>query len=316
MSRRRCLLGHKSIPRNWRDALDDLEGAYAPNTLRSYRSDFEIFEAWCATSGACALPASPETVAAFFQSQQESVSPTTLSRRQCAIRKIHRLLRLPNPTDDEAVSIALRRARRLKGTRARQALGLTRDLREQLVAAAPDHLKGTRDAALLCVGYDTLCRRSELAALQIEDLKPNRDGTMTILIRRAKDDQFGAGRLGLLSKRTVGRLREWLRQAGLKTGALFRAIDRHGHVRTEPLDGSSINRIIKAMARDARLPKATAEGLSGHSMRVGRAQDLMLDGFDLLPIMKAGGWKSYKIVGRYVENVELAKLLKTRGAWE
>ena len=107
-----------------------------------------------------------------------------------------------------------------------------------------------------------------------------------------------------------------VRQAGLKTGSLFRAIDRHGHVRTEPLDASSINRIIKAMARDARLPKATAEGLSGHSMRVGRAQDLMLDGFDLLPIMKAGGWKSYKIVGRYVENVELAKLLKTRGAWE
>jgi hypothetical protein len=81
---------------------------------------------------------------------------------------------------------------------------------------------------------------------------------------------------------------------------LFRAIDRHGHVKTEALDGSSINRIIKAMARDARLPKATTTGLSGHSMRVGRAQDLMLDGFDVLPIMKAGGWKSISVVGRYV----------------
>lgn len=149
-----------------------------------------------------------------------------------------------------------------------------------------------------------------------EDLKTNRDGTISALIRRAKNDQFGAGRLGLLSKKTVSRLRCWLRLANLKSGPVFRAIDRHGHVRHEALDGSSINRIIKAMASDARLPKATAQALSGHSMRVGRAQDLMLDGFDLLPIMKAGGWKSFSVVGRYVENVELAKLLKGRGAWE
>jgi hypothetical protein len=38
--------------------------------------------------------------------------------------------------------------------------------------------------------------------------------------------------------------------------------------------------------------------------------------FDVLPIMKAGGWKSFSVVGRYVENVELAKLLKTRGVWD
>ena len=37
------------------------------------------------------------------------------------------------------------------------------------------------------------------------------------------------------------------------TGALFRAIDRNGNVKTGALDGSSINQIIKSIARDAHL---------------------------------------------------------------
>ena len=41
-------------------------------------------------------------------------------------------------------------------------------------------------------------------------------------------------------------------------------------------------------------------------MRVGAAQDLMADGVGLLPIMRAGGWKSMNIIARYVEHAEIA----------
>jgi hypothetical protein len=51
---------------------------------------------------------------------------------------------------------------------------------------------------------------------------------------------------------------------------------------------------------------------SGHSMRVGAAQDLMACGTGLLPIMTAGGWKSMNVIGRYVENAELAGLGRYR----
>ena len=72
----------------------------------------------------------------------------------------------------------------------------------------------------------------------------------------------------------------------------------------------SVNRILKRAAQAAGLAAATVEGLSGHSMRVGAAQDLIVSGLGILPIMHAGGWKTPNVVGRYVENANLAPLLK------
>jgi len=40
-------------------------------------------------------------------------------------------------------------------------------------------------------------------------------------------------------------------------------------------------------------------------MRVGCAQDLNRNRFDLLTIMRAGGWRSMNVVARYVEKVDL-----------
>ena len=44
---------------------------------------------------------------------------------------------------------------------------------------------------------------------------------------------------------------------------------------------------------------------SGHSMRVGAAQDLMAAGRSLLQIMSAGGWTSVNVVGRYVRDADV-----------
>ncbi|OZB12782.1 MAG: hypothetical protein B7X55_13925 [Rhodobacterales bacterium 34-62-10] len=43
---------------------------------------------------------------------------------------------------------------------------------------------------------------------------------------------------------------------------------------------------------------------SGHSMRVGAAQDLLTKGFDTVAIMRAGGWKSVGVLARYLEAAE------------
>ena len=47
--------------------------------------------------------------------------------------------------------------------------------------------------------------------------------------------------------------------------------------------------------------------LSGHSMRVGGAQDLMMSGHDTLMIMTAGGWKNVEVVARYVEKAAVSR---------
>ena len=107
--------------------------------LASYRADFACFEDWCSRKTS-ALPASPETVADFIRYDAIKSSPATLRRRLAGIRKVHRLMRLANPVEDEEVLIAMRRALRTKPRRQKQALGLTRDLRDKFLAACPDTL--------------------------------------------------------------------------------------------------------------------------------------------------------------------------------
>jgi integrase/recombinase XerD len=296
---------------SWRDAIDRLEGAYSEQTLRSYRSDFAIFDSWCISNSLCSLPASAGTLAAFIAAQTAELAANTLRRRLAGIRKVHRLFHLQNPAEDEEVVIAMRRALRSKMRRPRQALGLTKELRDQLAAACGHELAGLRDRALILVGYDTMCRRSELAALRVEDLTPLDDGSMLALIRRAKNDPFGDGRDGFVSAVAAEALKAWLEAANISGGWLFRRVNP-GWAGTDALHPHSIGRILKQRAVAAGLPAEIVSRLSGHSMRVGAAQDMVANGADILPIMRSGGWKSVNVVARYVQNIELKRLANWR----
>ena len=57
------------------------------------------------------------------------------------------------------------------------------------------------------------------------------------------------------------------------------------------------------MARRAGLPEEVAEGLSGHSARVGAAQDMIASGIELPAILQAGRWRSTVMVNRYGERL-------------
>lgn len=84
-----------------------------------------------------------------------------------------------DPTDDEIVVLALRRGRRSKPGRQASSTGLASPARERLVSACGKDLTGLRNAAMLSIGYDTLCRRSELVALRAEDIEPRPSGAPT-----------------------------------------------------------------------------------------------------------------------------------------
>lgn len=103
-------------------------------------------------------------------------------------------------------------------------------------------------------------------------------------------------------------LDEWLHAARIGSGPLFRSI-KGGTVASSSLHPHSIGVIIKRAARTAGLSSTEIQQLSGHSMRVGAAQDMVCMGLDLLPIMAAGGWKTTNIVARYIENANLTPLL-------
>ena len=162
-------------------------------------------------------------------------------------------------------------------------------------------LRDLRNRALLAVAYDTLCRRSELVALRHEDLQHGAQGDGTILVRRGKTDQEGAGSIRFLAPDTMALLREWIAPAGIDSGPLFRSVRKGGRV-GDALDGGDVARLFKAMAQGAGLTPEQVARISGHSSRVGAAQDMAAsDRIEMPAIMQAGCWKSPQMVARYTQ---------------
>jgi len=294
---------NKVLSLDWRTAFHRLEGAYSPATMRSYRADVEAFETWCATAGTEAFPTSTAALCAFLEAQGKEKAPSTVQRRLYAIRKVHRLLGLEDPTRDEEVNLALRRVRRAKPNRPRQAKGLTSDYLARFLAAQPDSPLGLRNRAMLSLGYELLTRRSELVALRVGDLELAEDGTMRVLIRRAKNDPFGEGRIAFTSARTASLVLDWLDWRGPGIEPLFCPI-YHGKPIDRALSSDTVKRLVKESARRAGIAPNDVAAFSGHSMRVGAAQDLLRRGHDTAAIMRAGGWTSVNILSRYLAKAE------------
>jgi site-specific recombinase XerD len=172
------------------ELLKRLEGAYARATLRAYRADFHTFISYYEESGLAAYPATPGSVAGFVERLSESGLRSSSIRRAIAgIATLHNLSRIPDPTKDPEVKLAMRRMHRTLGRAARQIQALHAEGLEQFRMGANDSLRGLRDRALLLLAYDTLCRRRELVSLGVEDLKPQK-----VLLRRSKTDPHGLGR--------------------------------------------------------------------------------------------------------------------------
>jgi site-specific recombinase XerD len=189
--------------------------------MRSYRADVEAFETWCEVNNTTAFPASVATVCEFLEEQGRKVAPASVRRRLYAIRKVHALLRLPDPTRDEDINLTYRRINRGNPIRPKQAKALTQDYLERFLESEPDTPWGLRNRAMLALGYELLTRRSELVALRNDDLETRKDGTLRVLIRRSKADPFGAGRIAFTSQRTAGLVQDWLNWRGPDVEWLF-----------------------------------------------------------------------------------------------
>jgi site-specific recombinase XerD len=296
---------------DWRSEFKRLEGAYAPATLRAYYTDVQKFTDYCELEGLQPFPANADTVCNFIAAQGVDLRPGSVKRCLCAIRKIHQLLRLPDPTAKEDVNLAMRRLRRAKVGRPRQAKGMTRAHLERCLAVQPDSPWGLRNRALLSLGYDLLTRRSELVALQTSDIEFREDDTLRVLIRRGKADPFGMGRIAFSSRRSADLIGAWLAWRGPDIAPLFCGIYQ-GKPINRPLGTTKVKLIIKEAAAAAGFTPEDVRAFSGHSLRVGAAQDLLCAGFDTAAIMRAGGWRSTNVLARYLEYAE-HNVWETRG---
>jgi integrase len=161
--------------------------------------------------------------------------------------------------------------------------------------------------ALILLGFAGAFRRSELVGLDLQDCAFGKDG-LTVTLRRSKTDQDGAGRkIGIpygSNPETcpVRTIQAWIEQAALSSGALFRAINRHGQIQAGRLSGIDVARVVKKLALRTGLD---ATAYAGHSLRAGHATSAAIAGASERSIMKQTGHRSVQMVRRYIRDGSL-----------
>ncbi len=280
--------------------------AKAPNTLRAYRADWADFATWCQAHGLEALPATDSTVALYLTEAAERCKTSTLQRRLSAIAQAHKAAGHVPPTKGR-VSMVWQGIRRAKGTAQKgKAPARTQEVRA-MVATCGDGLLGTRDRALLLLGFAGAFRRSELVGLDVADLDFGRDG-LTVTLRRSKTDQEGAGqKVGIPYGSTpatcpVRNLQEWLEGADVTSGPVFRGVNRWGQVNAARLTDRAVALVVKRCAQAAGLDPAL---YAGHSLRAGLATAAAEAGVSERTIMAQTRHKSLPMVRRYIRDGNL-----------
>lgn len=279
-----------------------IQASKAQSTTEGYRRDWRGFTAWCEIRGLQPLPANPETVAAYLADRAETLRTSTLRRHLAAIAAAHRTAGRDDPTKHVGVQATWQGIRRTKGVAPSGKAPAITEIIRRMVTALPGNVLGVRDRALILLGFAGAFRRSELVALDCEDIEATREGLVATL-RRSKTDQEGVGRrIGIPygsnpATCPVRAVRAWLADAAIDSGPLFRPVNRHGQVQGSRLTAQTVALIVKRYAAAAGLDP---RHFSGHSLRAGHATAAAAAGVSERVISRQTGHRSQAMLRRYI----------------
>ena len=275
------------------------EGAFAENTIRGYRHDFDQFAKWCAIENIHPLPAPAISIAAHIDALSETHKAASIRRRINALSTIYKLGRMQDTTKDPDVTLAMKRMHRKRGRAQRQAKPLTKLYLDKMIEAQDDSPRGLRNKILLLMGYETMRRRAELVGFEFSDVTCLLNGKPALRLRFSKADQYGEGRLIGISKDLEKFISKWRNLVGSE-GKILRSVDKHGNI-GEKLEPSAVSYILRQVQANITLPgNKKPRQWTGHSFRVGAAVDLVESGYTIEQVMRKGDWKSVQAGLRYV----------------
>ena len=263
----------------------------SPATEKIYHDDWRAFRAWCQAHGAPALPASPAIVAAYLAERAATLGRSGLRLILAAIAFHHRRAGQLWTSRDPVIATVMRGILRAQQRPERPAAALTSAELRQLLAAIGEDLTGLtgpaklaarRDRALLLTGLAGALRRSELVALDVEDVRFKTEA-MVLRLHRSKGDQEGEGADVVIARGAhpetcpVRAMEAWLRRSGIDYGAVFRRITASGTIEAR-LTGNGVWKILRRRARAAGLTVDATERLSPHGLRAGFITEAYLHG--------------------------------------
>ncbi len=283
----------------------------AANTLRAYQSDWKQFEAWCDERGLEPLPARPEAVATYLAALATAGrADSTITRHCAAIAWKHGQegLVAPQVRDGRRVIVdtlaGIRREQRARPTARKAAITATQ-LSAMMGAAAGEGSRAVRDRAILALGLAAALRRSELVALQLDDVDFE-DRGLKLTLRHSKTDQDGEGQVIAVPVgkvlAPVARLQAWLAVRDRQPGPLFYQIDPQGRMTEQPMSDRSIARLIQKYAALAGLDSS---GVGGHSLRAGFLTEASRSGATIAKMQEVSRHKKVEVLLGYVRSTEL-----------
>lgn len=284
-------------------ARDYIQASKSESTRRAYSQAWRDFENWCEVYSRSSLPANGETLALYVTDMADR--PRSISTVQLAIAAIasaHRSKGLASPSDDPRLRFVWDGIRRIKTCAPRQKAPVSSAEIEKMIRVLPSGMRGVRDRAIILLGFSGGFRRSEISALDFDDVEFVAEGAQ-LNLRRSKTDQEGIGRIvGIPSASRpnccpVDSIRMWLAARGSMKGAMFFEIDWHERITEVRMSGRAVARAVKRYGAAIGIDP---ESLGGHSLRSGFATEAARNGATEASIMAQTGHRSLAIVRRYI----------------
>lgn len=278
----------------------------APATVKAVRSDWVRYIAWCEKAQVVPLPATVGQLEDFLLSAiDQGRKRATVDRYLYTVGLVHVAAGLPSPSKDPEWPVQwkklIRKLNDSDGNARKQAGELDMLGVEAILATLGDSPRDLRDAALLSIASDTLCRESELVAVHWTHLHHNRRrNAWSLHVPFSKTNQDGSAvDHRYVSLATIERVRAWKAAANITSGPLFIALAGRPKVgsRNPALLPQEVARIFRRRAKAAGLDNAGT--ISGHSARIGSANDLAENGATSAQIQLAGGWQTDRMVTYY-----------------
>jgi site-specific recombinase XerD len=283
------------------ETLKNLKNSKSFNTLRAYESDYKDFSAFCLKNNFSSMPADPKIISLYLTHLSQTSKFSTLKRRIASISVIHKLKNHYIDTKHPIIRENLLGIKRLKGSyqKAKKPI-LINDLKQIIDVITKLNIKEirkTRDKALILIGFAGGFRRSELVALEIDDVEFVREG-VKIFVKRSKTDQSGEGMTKAIPSFDstlycpVLHLQDWMAKGKSINRKIF------------PISDKSVALIIKKYAYLAGLD---GSNYAGHSLRSGFATSTAESGAEERNIMAMTGHKTTQMVRRYIKEANLFK---------
>jgi integrase len=281
-----CLPDAGSVSSAARAARRYVEHSRARSTIKTYELWWRLIVRICAEWGACALPMDPGVAVLIPAEMAERGYEWKSIKGACnALRLAHRFAGLADPTQSAAIQAVLRGIGRVIGTAPkRQKVAIVADELRLLARAAARRPwpRGAQEWALMAVGYFCALRRSEIVALDVDDLTIDSD-VLRVSLVKSKTDQFGRGDEVLIERLKadpelcpVAAVEAWLAILDEPHGPLFRRLFPGNHVGGR-LSDRTVARVAQRFAADMGL---CSPDVGAHSLRAGCVTQMKLEGVD------------------------------------